>query len=241
MKIACPKCSQSDIRDGVCPNCGFVLTVTEVWRLYREKLTGFLRRKASIPCPHCGGDVQVTANLCPHCNNSVTANAVINTTLAPPRQRWRSFVRNATPVAMRRVQWVYLLLSSLALWYLLAYAQEHNEEHWVRDAALAAFFLAVMGFIVTLIFPSSLLQMVVNRAGWRVKLAMIANWLTLLLLLELLIDVWWAKALMLAGLFLVACLAIIILSIIRAYLLRPEGQQDTFDPSQPQGRRGRYD
>ena len=240
MKIACPKCPESVIRDGVCPTCGFTLTVGGIWRFYLGRLADFFRRRAVIPCPHCGGEVPITTSLCPHCNETVTANAVVDTVTAPPRLIWQDFVKHPTPGAMRRFQWAYLLASGLALWGLLAYAEGHNGEHWVRDTALSVAYLAILGFIAVLVVPPSVFEAVAKRAGWRVKLAMMANYLSLLILLQLAVGAWWARALTLSGLFLAAYLGMMIFHALRGP--QPDAnQQRPFDPSRPQGRRGRYD
>jgi hypothetical protein len=240
MKIACPKCCDSVIRDGVCPRCGFTLTVGGVWRFYRDRLARLFRRTAVIPCPHCGGEVRITASLCPHCNEAVTASAVVDTVTAPSRRLWRAFVNNPTPGAMRRFQWAYLLASGLVLWGLLTYIQEHAGEHWLRESALSVLYLAILGFIVVLVVPSSVFEAVAERAAWRVKLAMIANYLTLLILLQLAVGAWWAKALTLAGLFVAAYVGVLIMLALRGPP-PDEDQQNRFDPSRPQGRRGRFD
>ena len=241
MKIACPKCSESDIRNGECPKCHFTLTIADILRLYRDNVVGFVRRKAVISCPHCGNIVKITASLCPSCKNMVTATAVKDTVTAPTRKWWNDFLNRATPTTMRSVQWVYLLASGVVLWCLLAYTEEHNQEHWVRNTALSVLYLTVMGFIAVLIIPPSVRLAITKRAAWRVKLAMIANYLTLMLILQMSIGAWWARALMMAGLFVATFLAIILFNAFFSPMLPGKNQPNTFDPSQPQGRRGRFD
>ena len=236
MRIACPRCPDLDIRDGKCPRCGFALTVGDISRFYWGKLIGCFRRKAVISCPSCGHEVAITASVCPSCNQGVTASAVVNNVTEAPRRQFNGLLNGATPGTKRRVQWAYLLASALGLWCLLSYVVEHNE-HWFKNAALSVIYLAVISFIIVLLVPQSVFNALAKRAGWRIKLALIANYLTLLLTMQILIGALWARATMLAGLFVVSYVAVAIFKSV----FGANDRSGVFDPSQPQGRRGRFD
>jgi hypothetical protein len=260
VKFACPQCSQEiDLRRGVCPGCHLPLTLGAVVKFYWSFWYTRCRQTAVVPCTECGGGVPITAKACPACKTPLTVNSAVEKTLAPARQRAgqlvaggretlaraRTSMKKATPETKRRIQWVYLLFSVALLWWLLVCAEQNEVGTWLRRALLSVVFLAASGMLVIVVVPRHMLQTVSRRASILSKLAMVANYLTLLLLLQMMIGVWWQRALILAGLVGVTCLGAWLLTVFWNATEKARnfiGQDNqTFDPSAPQGRQGRFD
>lgn len=208
---------------------------------YVKRLWGHVRANANFQCPRCGEAVPVNAKVCPNpgCGQPITLDAA----MAAPRQRWQRFLANADTETMRRVQWGYLILSAAVLWSLLAFVEQRYSEHWIRHALLSVVYLAVFGFLAPLIVPRHVFRVIATRTGWRVRLGLVLNYLALLLLLQILIGTWWARALMLAGFFGVTCVAVWVLRavLLPTFMNQSQPQDTRFDPTAPQGRRGRFD
>lgn len=244
MKFACPRCpDEIDLRVGACPSCGFSLTVGEVLLHYWGCLRGRVQREAVIQCPTCGEPIPLTANACPNpkCGTPLTVGSTVDAVLEPPRRQWRGFLANATPATARRVQWIYLVLSAAILSCLLAYVVDRNSEGWGGHVMLSILYLGVFSILVLVLVPRQFLHTLATRASWQVKLALACNSLTFLLLCQIIIGGWWARVLTLAGLFAATYLAIWVLPAV-FFSAKSEDQKNRwFDPSAPQGRRGRFD
>ncbi|MCX6917624.1 MAG: zinc ribbon domain-containing protein [Verrucomicrobia bacterium] len=249
MVFACPKCAQAvRLSQAACPACGFSLTLGAVVAHYWSRLTHRVREQSAIRCPQCGQASPLASETCPHCHFEITVDSTVNAVLEPPRRRWRLFVGNASPATRRRIQWAYLLSSGLFIWWLLAYIEEHHPDHWVRHAMLSAVYCAVLAFIVLLLTPRKLLAAISQRTTALVKLALLLNYLSFVLLLQMWIGTWWVRAIILAGVFGVTWLAAWLLtSVILPMtnqvrgIYEPPNANSPFDPAAPQGRRGRYD
>lgn len=182
------------------------------------------------------------AKVCSKCGTPFTLDSVIE----PPRRRWREILENITPETRRRIQWCYFLFSVALLGWLLAYCEQNQEKHWVGHALLSVIFLAASGLLSVLLTPRQVIQNFSRHCPRLTKLAFVANYLAALLLLQIMIGKWWERALILAGLLAVTCLGAWLL----CRVLWPMTQQvrglyddsgQPFDPSAPQGRRGRFD
>ena len=208
MHFSCPRCHHNQLKltDQVCPHCGLGLTVPALCRHYWQTLRDGFTRAAVTRCPKCHQEVPLSATVCAQCGQATDLDASIEATLEPPRRRWRTFLRSATPATRRRIQWVYLLGSAAGLWWMLAYVEEHFTQKWLGYAALSVVYLAVLSFLAVSLIPPRVFQTLNRRASIPVKLALVANYLTLLLLLQVIIGAWWARALLVAGLFLITWL-----------------------------------
>ncbi len=236
MKIACPGCANEiDLRQDACPNCGFSLTLGKVVSHYWKYLCGRVREEAVVQCPKCHKAVPLNEKVCPDpdCATPITVEA----TLQPVRQQWQGFLNNASPTFIRYFQWCYLFVSALAVWCLLAYVEKHNAENWITHAFLSVLYLVVFAVIVVAVVPRHVLTSVSVRASGRMKFALICNYFAFLMVLQIMISAWLARAMMMAGFFGVTALAV---WLFRA-LFSGQPSDRTFDPSTPQGRRGRYD
>lgn len=240
MTLRCPhpQCNQPvKVGDRLCPSCGNSLALQAVLGLYAGELWSVV---ASIRCPDCGCAAQWTAEVCPNpaCRASLTMGSVASAALRSPQQSWQRFLDNANETTARRVQWGYLLASAALLWMALSRAEEQWTDHWFLYAVLAAFYFLVLGQLAPLIMPRLVFQRVWDCAASRVKLGLICNWLSLLLLMQILIGGWYARAVMLASLIVLGGLAICILSGRRS---SNQDEEVAFDPSEAQGRRARFE
>lgn len=244
MKFACPKCPHEiDLRDGACPKCGFTLTLGAVAGHYWDRLWSRAKQEAVIQCPGCGQPVPLTATVCPNptCGTAITVGSTVDAVMEPTRRRWRGFLDNATPATRRWVQLAYLFVSAAILWWLLAYVEKHHSENWIWHALLSVLYLTVFGIVTALVAPRRVFEAISSHASWTVKLALVFNYLTLLLLLQIMISTWWARAVMLAGFFGATYVAVWLLRKLLLPMFSGEAEDSSFDPSAPQGRRGRYD
>lgn len=240
MKFSCPNCSEEiSLSDTQCA-CGFSLTLGSLVKFYFKRLGEGVRQRAFFQCPTCRKPALLTATTCPHCHSPITVKGAVDVVAAPVRRRWYSFLSNATPATAQCIQWGYLLASGACLWWLLSYSEAHAPEHWFGQVVLSVVYLAVISLLVRMITPRPMVHAISQRASWRTKLALVSNYLTLLLLLQILIGVWWGRALTVVGLFAVTCLGLWLFRLLSAMLNGDEGRR-VFDPSEPQGRSGRYD
>lgn len=143
---------------------------------------------------------------------------------------------------------MYLLLSVSLLWWLLAYVEEKQGSHWVKSALLAVVFLAALGLVSVFLVPRQFIQNLSRRSSRVMKFAFVFNYLACLLLIEIMIGEWWARALILAGLLGVTWLGSWLLcrvwpmaQQVRGIYDQAQGNWEQFDPSAPQGRKGRFD
>ena len=244
VKFACPRCSHEvGLRDRACPKCKLALTLGGVVGYYWGLLCSGVKKEAVIQCPGCHRPVPLATTVCPHpnCGAPITVGATVDAVMAPTRRRWRGFLDHATPTTRRWVQLAYLILSATILWWLLAYVEKHHSGNWIWHALLSVLYLTVFGIVAALVAPRRVFEAIASHASWSVKLALVFNYLTLLLLLQVMISTWWARAVMLAGFFGATYLAVWLLRKLLLPMFSGEAEDRTFDPSAAQGRRGRYD
>ena len=243
MRFKCPYCrhGRPKLTDEVCPDCGKQVSLRPLLKLCWQKFKDRFVRAAVARCPKCGENIPLNATVCV-CGASMELGAAVQTALEPPRKRWHGFVNAAGPGMARFLQWLYLGISLVAGWWLLNYVQAQHSKQWIGYAALSAVYLAVLIFVGSWLVPQRVFQAVSQRARPVVKLALLANFLTLLLLLQLVIKTWWAQALALAGLIVVAVLGLMLSSFLmslKAGKLRPEDAIHT--KTRPQGRKAVID
>ena len=249
MTFACPKCGDNvRLSQAACDHCGFQLTVGAAVAFYWQRLRRGAQERAAFRCAACGQPAPINATACPHCKTAITVDSTMHAVLDPPRQRWRNFLIQATPETRRRIQWAYLLASGLVLWWMLADLEKKETGELLRDAMLSVVYCAVVTFIALLLVPRRIFHLVAQLTTAKIKLALILNYLTLVLVLQTWISAWWARASILAGVFGVSWLAVWLISTflwpmnedLRS-LGAPPAPDRTFNPAAPQGRTGRYD
>lgn len=227
----------------VCPHCQNPLTFWAILGYYRKRAMQSLRKKTKVRCPQCGKALPLSATTCPKCDTSMAFEDALERVLAPARAWWAQFRTKADkdPVRMRRIQWCHLFLSALLLWVMVSYVTEHRAQDWLWHVGLSAVYLAVIAFLTSLIAPRDFFA-IIAWCGWRVKIGLVFNYFTLLLLLEITIGTFWKRAVTLGTLFAVTYAAFLILTV----MLRPMASSfprpsRQFDPTAPQGRRARHD
>lgn len=250
MNFACPKCQQViNLRSKTCPGCGFPLTLRAVVMFYWKKQRKQYWHPIQVKCPSCGQPSSTTESHCLLCGAPITFDAAVHSVVDPPRRRWREMIANVTPQTGRRAQWLYFLLSLFFLWWLSAYVEEKQRDQWWKYAFLTAIFLAVGGLVTVFVLPRSLVQTIARRFSRLMKLAFISNFLSCVLVVQILIGAWWARALVLAGLMGTVYLAVYILcqllwpgtQAVRSVYDEAQESGKPFNPSNPQGRHGRID
>ncbi len=251
IKFSCPRCLQViNLRDGACPGCGFSLTLGSVLGHYFHRCRSKLPKSPDVQCPNCHHAVPLSAKSCPACNTAITINSAIGSVLEPPRRRWhslRSRIADASPEARRYIQWSYFVLSMALFWWSLHYTERHVDTGWIGPAILSVIFLAAIALLSVFLVPRHVFSAIARHASVIVKLSLIANSLALLVVMQIVISTWWARALTLAGLLAIITGAAYILcrhiwpltTQVRG-VFRQDGTGD-FDPSAMQGRRGRHD
>lgn len=243
MKFKCPKCPEGVIglRESVCPECGHTLTVQNtlahgfnaVWQPLWSLIAPRRRSESDAGPKH-----EAPSEAHPEPSNRMT----FKETTGEVGRWWRRFLVTATPVVRAVVQWGYLLLSVAGLLYLLAYVESHYSQGWLQLAGLSVVYMAVLTLLAKLVVPRKTIQAVVLGASGVVKLGLICNYFALLLLLQVLIATWWKRALMMAGLFGISLIGLwVFKTVLMPMFQRQNGERRIYDPTEPQGRRGRYD
>ncbi len=247
MRFACPQCSHAcGLFKGVCPSCGLSLTLGSVLRFYGQQMKAFLSRTTALRCPHCGAANPVKASTCVNCQTDLTVRVAMESVLSTPRQRWHNFLRSIDAPTRRRIQWVYLIFSAALLWWLLGYFEKHGSSLFL-SMALSVIFVAVLAFFALWLIPRRIFRSVFLGASRIVKLALAFNGLALTMGVQLWIHVWWARALTLAGLFVIIwlgawCLHRLILPMTNetAAVFLGNDSRD-FDTEADQGRTAKWD
>ena len=249
MKLACPKCSHANgIFKGDCPGCGFSLSLTSILKFYAGRISDKLSRATSLRCPKCGFANPVKANFCGQCKSHLSVGLATDAVVARPRKRWLKFLSEVTPGTKRGIQWCYLIFSATSLWWLLAYVEEKGGKTWPLYMLVSVIYVSVLAFFALWLIPRQVMINVFRKGARLVKLALALNGLSLMLLVQLFVKVWWVRALTLAGLFFVVYIGAwifhrIILPMVNeteaVFLGTPPSNQ--FDHTAPQGRTTRID
>lgn len=238
-----------DLSDGKCPGCGLELTLGSVlgfyWAEAKVKL-GIGDKGMEIRCP-CGRVVPFKTAKCA-CGRELTVEATVERSVDSVRARVQKRISTLTDGAIRRFQWGYLLLSCATTWWMMGYVEKRIGDEWAKSAALSVVYLVGSGLVFSVLVPRWVIQGVWRHATWLIKLSVLANYLALLLLFQVLSDVWWMRATNMAGLlvatFLAACgyywMVVPIKNSIEAGFTDPPKVQ-YLDPRGDQGRTGRFD
>jgi hypothetical protein len=244
VRFQCPNCPDGEIglRGSVCPKCGYTLTVGNLFALGWQQLRGFFGEEAVLRCPKCDRPMPLNATKCPNpaCGLAITVEMVT----AGSKSWWREFVRSAAPILGPLLQWGFLLLSVVGLIFMLSYAERQETERWPKLVGLSMIYLGVLTLVAKLVMPVRVIEAVVHQATGPVKLALICNYFSVLLLLLIALNTWWSRSLILAVLFGVSLMGLWIFQIVLApsFLRRVlPGRSDRYNTTAPQGRRGRHD
>jgi hypothetical protein len=246
MKFACPQCSQAcGLLTGVCPHCGLSLSLNSVLKFYWRRLRDGLTRATRLRCPQCGFPNPVQARGCAQCQSDLTVRLAVESVVAPPRRRWHRWLRGLDATTKRRIRWGYLLGSAALLWWLLGYVAGHGGTP-VWGFLLSVVYVAALAFGALWLIPRRVFRGVFRETPRLVRLAVALNLLTLMLGLQLLINAWWARALILGGLLFLAWWG---LHLLHRFILPVTNQtaavflddDSSYDSASPQGRNARFD
>ena len=143
---------------------------------------------------------------------------------------------------------MYFLFSFALLWLTMALVHEHFPGNFFVQSALAVVFLSGLGLLSAMLIPKSVIRTVARRASAVVKLALIANYLTAMLVMRMLTTTWQEQAFTLAGMLITTWVAGVVLTAFVwpvkegvADLHRDHDTKPTFNAANPQGRKARID
>lgn len=243
MILTCPNCGNKvRLTDRSCPACGSAFGPLRLSRLFGQSIARWSTRVTALRCPSCQRTSPLRAKICGHCGQSMTVQAAVEAALLPLHHRWQAFLQHASPKTMKRIQWGYLGLSLALLWGLLGYAETQSDGRWIGSALLSVLYLTTFLLLAALLVPKYVWATFALRTSRLVKLAVVVNYLTVLLLLQQFIGAWPMRATILAALFVVSWAGAWLLChffwpayVQTANILLGGGNRD-FDASDPQGR-----
>ena len=183
---------------------------------------------------------------CLYCGADLTVGAALNEVLQPVGQRGRHLFHHPPPLAKRTVQWLYLLGSFKILALLLLGLTGVNPWYLLGAAALSIPYLAVGLVMLVWIGPRPWQRRLAQHSSGPVKIALLLNLLSLLVLSQHLFLHHWTRSLILGGVIVVGWGGAHVAGKILWPVLTALGDlfhhagTGAFDPSQPQGRKGHF-
>lgn len=227
----------------VCGKCGLKLTVGGLWGYFTATVRRYLAERLGVFCPHCRTLIPAFQSTCPGCGQTLTVDGAFKVTLGPHRRRFHEMVA-PTRTNKRLFQWAYLLFSALVFWMVLGLLEKHYAESWALHALLSVVYLAVLLLVSLWVVPQKAFRAIARTASKPIKLALVFNYLTGLLALQMYLTAWWSRSLMLAGLFVAswfgAWLFVAFLwpmsNVIGAIFAPPEAAARPHNPRSRQGR-----
>lgn len=249
MKIQCPFNPKHTVNftDSYCQECERRITPKALFQFYLHRLRFRSRLKLLTECSECEFVFPLPEPRCPRCGLATTVGVAASDGMKRTSWHWRDFAAHASPSQLRRFQRYFLLASLLLLFGAVAYVSSFKSEEWGGLALLSVVYLTVSGLMVKWFVPPHVLLLIAQRTSRRVKLAMVLNYLTTLLAIQVCIGNWIAQATIVAGLFGVTAISAWLLCRIawpmslETYRLFFESLDTFFDPMKPQGRRARND
>ena len=247
MRFSCPKCGAHAVRfgDAACPACGLPLTVGAVLKQYVQNL----KARTLTQCPNCRKPIPITSKTCPECQTAFSVQGAVQAVTAPARGRIDQLTDKPTATTKRRFQRLYIFLSVALLVGLLIYVSREQQDALFEHALLSVAYVVGFALLAKLFVPARVFLAVSKRASRVVKFTLILNLLSVLLLLQIVIGVWWKQAAVLAGVFGVIIGSAWLLrekvwpnsEWIQGFFFGNEPGDDSFDPVQRQGRVARHD
>jgi hypothetical protein len=256
-RIACPNCPDGSLGLGEteCPNCGERLTLQSVWKhSFGRLLDRDGQTLAPKGPPGADTDSRSTKNRLKR-HTPRAGKKAVKSSAEPTGPWWLRGLRFLADLAQgrhrRALQWVcqltYLLASAILLQQLLAGFESRGLQDVLAPAAVSVVFLAALGMLVLWAVPPQLVQTVSHKASGLVKLSLVLNFFSLLLLLQVLVRAWWTRSLILVGLLAMGGVGLWVLRLVfwpaaqHAKKLFQDGPSKDFDASNPQGRQATLD
>lgn len=251
MNIVCPKCTRIfRLSDRKC-RCGLELTLRSVIRFYWNRLFEKAKDAAVVQCGNCPAAVPLGSAWCPACQRPVNVRSAFDSVVNPPRRRWSRFFASMAPMERlrweARTQWAYMLFSLSVFWWMLSVVEERFPGNWFGHAAMACVLLTGLGFTFMVVVPRRVVQAMIRQPSWKMKLALMANYLTAILAIRIFTTTWNERAFILIGMFFTTWIAGWLLSRV-VWPMKEEFTEfyrdtpdDRHDPTARQGRTGRRD
>ncbi len=247
MNFVCHKrtCPGLKLRDRHCHKCGLTLSFSGLLGYGWKRVWEWVKKKLSVACPTCRKRIPAFQSICPACKASLTVEGAFQKTFGPQVEKVRVLIA-PNPSKRRLFQWFYVGVSALVFWGCLAILEKKYAQHWVEPAMLSIVYLAVFLILSLWLVPQRTLLLIAQRASKLIKLALVFNYLTALMLLQMFMATWWTRSIMLGVLFFVTWAGAWLFwrylwpvsSAVGGIFMGPSS---TFDPSEPQGRNVRMD
>jgi hypothetical protein len=251
MTFLCAQCGKPVGRgDRVCPNpnCREPQDVRSVFKRWLEGMGIGVRRATAVRCPACNAVGSLEIGYCMKCGCNFTVAAAIAPLLRGPRRLWDRWKNKFDSMSKQRFQRYFFWLSVFLFLAVLSIHEHFQPNKWGATALVAIIFLPLLLLLVLWLKPKR-----DPRAprppplGRIVKLALVFNYFSVLLLIELLVGVWLEKAVIIA----VQCVVTLVAFYCFATFFWPvwvalgeffrEQARAQFDPTSYQGRRARSD
>ena len=247
--FACPNCGVGvGLNDRLCSGCKQPLGIVSLLDFYWNRLRQGVAAAAVIRCAKCPAAVPIGKSNCPSCGHPLSVGVAVDSVVQPPKRRLFAWAKSATPETKLRVRWMYFLFSLAILWWTLAVVQERFPGNIIENSALAVVFLTGLGLLGAMLIPKNVIKVFAKRASRLLKLALVANYLTAMLVMRILTNTWKEQALTLTGVLVATWIAGYFLTQLAwpmkeevAALYREPDPEPKFNPSSPQGRKVRSD
>jgi hypothetical protein len=245
MKTICinPDCAQPRaLFDRQCPHCGTPSTLRALFACTGERLA----RAHRVRCPACTAPVAFLARVCPFCRQPLHATAI----LAMALHWFRAPKEEAVKRRVRRFwRWTFFLGSASGLWTLLSLLQPYRwEPLFIGSFLLSVVFLAFQSLLVLWTVPRRFVRASLVGISALAKLGWVCNFLSLLLVQQILIVRFWGQALILVALFVgvfIACFFflqwLLPHAVAAAWNFAGPEPSAQHDPFSPHGRRAEHD
>lgn len=202
MKFVCQdkNCPGVGLSDTGCSRCQFAVTPQGVIGFAFRSMMAGIRARLGVRCPLCTGVIPAFQSTCPGCKSTLTVERVVEDTLGPTRERAKQIIA-PTPAKVAAFRWGYLVLSAIAFCALFGVLQMVAFADILLPAILSTFYLGLFLGLFVWMVPQSTVVALNRRAPKRIKLALLLNFLTCVIVLNLAVKEWWARATLLAALF----------------------------------------
>ena len=202
MKFICRQrdCPGVGLRDTGCTKCQFSVTPLGVVGFAWRSVVAGLGERLGVRCPVCKEVIPAFQSVCPGCKTTLTVERVVDETLGPARDRAKQLVA-PTPIKVSVFQWMYLGVSAVVFWALLGVLQRAAGSDALLPALVSVFYLVLFLCLFVWMVPRPTILALNRRAPKRIKLALLLNFLTGVILLHMAVKEWCARATLLAALF----------------------------------------
>lgn len=247
MNVICPNCggSKSKLSDRECPDCHFDLSLSGIFGHLTRGIASRCRRLLTIKCPQCQSPIPFLHTACANGHYLLLDPSL---PAAGPAVSRIQRALSPTPAKISLFQWLYAAVSVAAFWLVSnrLMFQETFAATTLKSHALLAFFVACFMLLTAVIVPRETLLLLIRGTSSRIKIALLLNLVTALLLFEVLLVKWWARFIGIAMLFTSIWLGALVFWKVLWPLVGAASRffvtdGRAFDPKAGQGRRVRMD